>query len=1112
MATNNPSNSNSNGLMRGPGTEGPQTGITGYINQQNIKQNYVNSTLSDNGYIKQSIDSLTQMENKFDSIFKKQNKLTAAQQKMKDEIIETRKRQQNMLDSQEASQENIIASLKKEHSLKVKYLQAEMAAQQKELEANKELLALNNNTLSRLNVRTEQYKKLSKETEKLIKNETILKGKMSEIASELNDEEDSFTEIENTAGRVSKYTKTLGEGIQETAGKMTNTFDEMSKVFNLQSIAQNDFLKKAQEKYDTINSINLTLGYNVNQSNSTYNSLLSSFNDFNQNIGGLYTADDMRQFINTANQNGINNESLLKDTLNQAVVIQKNFKASSDDVSSIYKYIQLSDDRDAIAKYNKTMIALNQSQTQISQSILDQTIKSNSDVTDVMAAAGLSSDAMSNYNSTSTVLNQNLSKKYGSNYASSMMSEMNDLIKGMNTTEGLQKIATSTGGNYSEFINAFQKGDATTMMQLLLNGAQKYSSGNQSTIGKLLTEQYTGTNQSIAAAVNQKGTLNSEDINKINSTTANASSMSNTSENSYLTSNTAISGVASIVNTLSTNIEKWFGGSGMLRWENVGTAAAIAYLGSDLLKGGSSLINFFKEGGGGIGKLFTRFFGKGSTIAEAASSASTELTTLNAGGGAAGGALGKLAGGLVATGGGVLLGVTASKLLMDAIKGKEESSENTAKTNAANALVGTSLEGNSSASSINGLADIHGSENNNVFTDWGSGILNIGEGIGAKLSQAFGSVHDMNQHEFSLFKRNMQMQGYSSDDEKKAFLAYSMLADSAGDLSSVDSSLSTSELKSMYESGSYGTEASLNNWVKYINKQNKAPYKTRNDRQTDITWKRYSEGQGGALSYFTPSKIRGKSFNTNFNYGMGGDENSWTSMIKSPWLKVTSMWGNRPNPFGGGNIENHGGMDIAAPANTPIGSAVSGTVNTAGWKGSFGNAVYIEGDNGLDYIYGHMVRQPVVKAGQHVDAGQLIGNVGNTGRSTGNHLHFQVGSGWTKAESRDPVGYLTNGVLFPGSGNTSGVSSGSTSASSDNGQQTIGNPGSLISGPAQSSRRLLPGMGGPAGEVPLPKNNSVNSNEAVVKSINKIYDFLQGVQSEQSAQRKIINAIAESQR
>jgi|ADGO01.1.fsa_nt_gi Membrane proteins related to metalloendopeptidases len=85
----------------------------------------------------------------------------------------------------------------------------------------------------------------------------------------------------------------------------------------------------------------------------------------------------------------------------------------------------------------------------------------------------------------------------------------------------------------------------------------------------------------------------------------------------------------------------------------------------------------------------------------------------------------------------------------------------------------------------------------------------------------------------------------------------------------------------------------------------------------------------------------------------------------------------------------HKGSDFGAPTGTPIQAAGDGVVEVAGWNGGYGQYVRIKHANGYATAYAHMSRI-AVKPGQRVRQGQVIGNVGTTGRSTGPHLHYEV--------------------------------------------------------------------------------------------------------------------------
>ena len=98
----------------------------------------------------------------------------------------------------------------------------------------------------------------------------------------------------------------------------------------------------------------------------------------------------------------------------------------------------------------------------------------------------------------------------------------------------------------------------------------------------------------------------------------------------------------------------------------------------------------------------------------------------------------------------------------------------------------------------------------------------------------------------------------------------------------------------------------------------------------------------------------------------------------------------------------HRGTDIPAPEGTPILAAHSGTVIISGWNNSYGNQVLLDNGAGLSTRYAHMTAA-AVSAGETVTAGQVIGYVGNTGDSTGFHLHFEVMQNGVRVNPLDAV-------------------------------------------------------------------------------------------------------------
>lgn len=104
---------------------------------------------------------------------------------------------------------------------------------------------------------------------------------------------------------------------------------------------------------------------------------------------------------------------------------------------------------------------------------------------------------------------------------------------------------------------------------------------------------------------------------------------------------------------------------------------------------------------------------------------------------------------------------------------------------------------------------------------------------------------------------------------------------------------------------------------------------------------------------------------------------------------ISSGFGFRANPFTGGGGEFHPGLDFKGPYGAPIYAAAPGVVSFVGQRSGYGNCVEIDHGNGLVTRYAHMSGFRTVQ-GKPVVAGEVIGLIGSTGRSTGPHLHFEV--------------------------------------------------------------------------------------------------------------------------
>ena len=156
--------------------------------------------------------------------------------------------------------------------------------------------------------------------------------------------------------------------------------------------------------------------------------------------------------------------------------------------------------------------------------------------------------------------------------------------------------------------------------------------------------------------------------------------------------------------------------------------------------------------------------------------------------------------------------------------------------------------------------------------------------------------------------------------------------------------------------------------------------------QLDDSWDAYEEAK---YREWLATSVPPTTTNTRVQGQLTNEVNGIVWYTPTTNFKVTSKYGYRGDPFTG-EWEFHNGIDLAAPKNTPIVAARSGKVTFAGYQeGGAGYYVWINHGDGYKTIYMHMTRY-IVAEGDYVEAGQIIGYVGSTGYSTGNHLHFGI--------------------------------------------------------------------------------------------------------------------------
>ena len=122
--------------------------------------------------------------------------------------------------------------------------------------------------------------------------------------------------------------------------------------------------------------------------------------------------------------------------------------------------------------------------------------------------------------------------------------------------------------------------------------------------------------------------------------------------------------------------------------------------------------------------------------------------------------------------------------------------------------------------------------------------------------------------------------------------------------------------------------------------------------------------------------------------------------------KATSGFGTRRNPFNDRRMEFHKGIDMGCHSGTKVHSARSGEVVFSGYQEGYGNLVIVEHEFGYRSYYGHLSKR-LVKNGQRVKPGEIIAMSGNTGRSTGPHLHFEIRK---NGRAMNPMTFLKKSV------------------------------------------------------------------------------------------------------
>ena len=1119
MATNRNKNT---GNISAPQGANKNKGITSAIDQAGYRREFNERVFSDTGYIQSSIKDLQEQVSELEKVLSKSKELTKSEQTRYKNAVSNMKRLESQLQQMYKSQD---------------------------VSSNELFDTLNDSIKARQKAVDDLYKHyMNKEKELDKAGKEQIDKKVDYFAAKTRELKGVTEEIHEASEKFNDSQKSFSDGIDETLGKINKAFGEASKIFNLQSIASNEFLEKANERYDIINQLNQSLGYGTEQATAAYNSATNTFAQLNEKVDNLYNISEMRQYLKDSQNYGLLNQEVLEKNLNATLTAQKYMGATSETLTSLYRYSRLTNNNEAVDKYNKTMIALQKEGIGVNKDMLNNMIQSNIEASDVLTAAGLSGETLDQFNQERTVLNAQIQDKYGQEYAEQINSLVDESIKKLATTEGEAQLA-QMGIDPSSFKAEVSQGDAQGLYDMVIKGitsrANSWNSSDWSANLKFFNQLGLNTGDINAARkINGDGGIDSlgpvtEEVQKI------VDNMSSSDAEQYVKENTAMSDITKGVNGIETWLQKNFGNSKWFSFENLGTAAFAAYLASGaasfIKTGGSAIIkgiNYVMGGklaeklgsvfGGKLSGVANKFFGNSSTIGKSASN----MTATGSGGKG----LSMLATGTVIVG----LAATTISALGSYFTGKrEEAYANQYDENLEN-LKGTAYEGNNSVASADSVTS-----STKSMTALGSMWSNFTNGLGY-FFEGLGTSDKITRNQ-SLTKWMYQSDTFPNRD---AVMSWAILLDTLDSLKSLNNlgfNFSSEELQSY--ASNMAKEGKDNIIWGYIDSFLKAG------------WRPYKDDGGGRISSYEDfyNSYQSKNNEDTEGYHKAGlervpkdnyrallhknemvlnerDANEYRAILKDKEKNKNVPGIITGNGFGTGGViggvevgnynenyvTNHSGLDLYFnQKGTPVGSAIGGSVITSkdittkpnGYTGrnsegyySYGRYVEVLGDDGQKYIYAHL-NERVAKVGQRVEPGTLLGYSGNTGNSTGPHLHFEI-RGLGKGSAKHAK-YYTHFVR-----DVNGVPSGE--GADTNISNTIGENTDThikLATPTTTSRRAIPGIGGSGiDESNTPKSNGV---DRIVNSVDgvsaKIIKYLDEIRQEQESQRSLIRAFSNSQ-
>lgn len=1076
MATNG----NNNGTINYSENPSIQSGVFGYAQGNAERRNFSNSFWKDGGYLSESIKELEAMRDTYAEMSKLSSKMTTAEKSALREKKRELKQQLDILynyqETQEVSDKEAIDSIKQSNKLRLQGLAQYQKLLAKLADTDEEN---RDKWLDDLNQAEKTYTKIK------------------ETSSDINSKLDTSAKILN------KTSSDFSSSMAKTLNSFGDNLRDLSNMFSLQAIANSSLEQSARSKASIITDVSKQFGFTSNsQFESFKNSLNDTLKDMNSEMGNIFNSSDLKQYMSSLSEFGITSTSMAEQQMKNSIIATKYLGVSNETQTAIFKFMKLTNNNDALNNYNKTIVGLLKSDLGVSKEQLDALTQMATADQDKLLASGMSADTYAKYIEQYDTTGAVLKSMYGDSVANSIMGVVSELAQSsyLDADTLIRKYGADAIPAMTKLQNT---GDVKSVIEMLTGSAVGW--GNVSGDNAINATYQASLGASNPAALVGFNMLHG-DLGEFSQTTSDILSglkdISDLDVKSYVQETTTTTYLEKIQNWLDTFING-------INWKttmNLANTALIAYLAAKPFE----IYGFFKNLN--LTNLLTNKLGKGSAMWEGGE----QLSLFNSGGGKVGSVLSKI----TTVAGGIALGLTAANVIKAGIESyyNKEFSSN---VNAAAAnFKGTNLEGNSLAATVEGAGNTYNDSNHGFFGELASGWSSTTRGIGVYTLGWTRDLATINKDDWAFMQEAINMHNMSPEQVKAYTLAWGLLLMSAGRQSDIPefSSMTPDEIKATMSH--YGfTKEYLNAVVSSFGGTMTKPNKSKGENQEYIDW------SGIGLDGY---KKNGLDYVHKDNYkallhkgemvltaeeadlyrqmlGQGGVSDKTPRgkgriITGLPW----PMTAGYPSYPSGGQ---HRGLDFGIPVGTKVGAAVSGTIVNAHSQDNyntyprgpriFGQYILMKGDNGLYYRYGHLSKVGVSN-NQRVKAGETIGLSGNTGYSSGPHLHWQVQTGTSNSTDISPYSYITNS-LFKAKGDIGKIS--------DYSNPTSGNSDEDSSIKVQAKKFIPKAFSNNMGGAEDSAGRVVNSVDG---GFNKLITYLEGIREEQAAQREIINAFSKS--